>query len=521
MATRRRARHLAVLTSASMVAFLILVLAGGPLRAATVTQSAGCFSPVTSNWSTLPLQISGEASLATIETGQTFQITGTSIVISVDSSLIAAGVGAGVVSEGTNSVVSTVQLRLGASNTSEGTQSVGGVTDLSFDVTIDGDSGVITVDPDPVVGTVGLEDSTWTASAPGQSVVAVAPGTPPAGAIPTIPERNSAPIQILNRLNDALNANFFCWPGSASAEGNALVPGSTEAIATVAVEGDPDPTTPDPTTPDPTTPDPTTPDPTTPDPTTPDPTVPEPDLPNVGSARYEADCTNTITPDIAQLVFEVSAEAPFQAQAGDTIVLTQNRWRVEVPSSVLDTGIALGLLSPGDFVSGTIRAGVAGTNTVEGVVSFPPVAIGVGPIEIDADGFALPASAEFEPPDLAFTAMGGGNVDFSLAFATVDVAIGPIELTFDCTPNVLGLAFVSTEVTGDPIAVPTPVAATPAPEGPIVAPATQTAEATGVLPATGAPGVALQVLVALALIDFGYLGWSATRPGPARRRRRR
>ena len=52
-----RAAHAAFLTLAFGAAALSSVASSGPVAAATITQSAGCFSPVTSTWSTLPLSV--------------------------------------------------------------------------------------------------------------------------------------------------------------------------------------------------------------------------------------------------------------------------------------------------------------------------------------------------------------------------------------------------------------------------------------------------------------------------------
>jgi hypothetical protein len=516
MATRRRTQHVALLTLGSLLALLIVVVSGGPSRA-DVTQSVGCFSPVTGNWSSFSIPIAGTASPGTINPGETTTLSGTSVTVTVDSALIAAGVGAGVVSEGDNFVYSTINLRIVGAGATEDPQVASGQSKIVFNVSIDGTTGAVTVVPDPVVATVPLTDTIWTASGAGNVELSTDTGPLPANlSNPTIAERNNAPLRILNRLSGTdvewptdpptnppagLNADFICWPGESNGDGTALVPGSAGVIATATVEGATEPTEPTTTT----TTQPTT---TTTQPTTTTTTAPEPEAPNVGTAVYVTECTNTITPDISELTFEVTGEAPFRVNVGEPIVLTNNRWTVTVPASVLNTGIGLGLLAPGDTISGAVRGGVAGTNTLEGVVEFGPVPISVGPIEVDPDfGEALPAEVTFDPGDLVFTA-SGGQADFSLAFASVDVAIGPIELTFECTPTVLGLVFVSTEVIGDPLQPP----ATPAT-------AEQAGATTGTLPATGASGLLLQLLIAAILIDVGYLGWSAARPATGRRGR--
>ena len=274
--------------------------------------------------------------------------------------MIAAGVGAGVVQPGANSVASTVKLSIAGANTTQGTQVPTGTANLNFDVAIDGGTGAVTVVPDPVVGTVPLSDTTWTA--PGGNVTFGAlVGTPPAAAIPTLVERNAAPIQILNKLNGTLNANFYCWPGAANAAGNALVPGASTAIASVSVTGGTTTTTGSTTTTTTTGSTTTT---TTGSTTTTDdrgssstPTTLA--GPRSATGNYTATCSNSITPDKSALTFHVSGTVPGAVTAGDQVTLSNQSWKVDVPGSVLDAGVALGLLNEGDTVAAAATAGVS------------------------------------------------------------------------------------------------------------------------------------------------------------------
>lgn len=487
------------------------------VQAATITQSAGCFSPVTSTWATFPLEISGTPVPSTAGNGDSVELDTTSLVVTVSSALIAAGVGAGVVSEGTNSVVSTVTLSIDGGNTSQGTQATTGTTDLAFDVAIDPVTAEVTIDPDPILGVVPLADSTWTATG-GDIAFAASPGTAPAASIPTLIERNAAPIRILNKLNGALNANFYCWPGVATADGTALVAGGSTPIASVSVTGgsttsstssttsSTSSTTTSTSTSSTTF--------TTASPSTTTSTTSPVATTMTGSATYSAECTNSLTPDKSQLTFVLTGTVPSQVSAGQQVSLNQHTWAVTVPGSVLDAGIGLGLLEPGDTVAGTVTASVFASNTLEGTESSTPINVAFGPVTADpSTGLADPASASFSVDGLNWTTVGG-SVGFSMASAKVGVAIGAIKITFTCNPADLTTAFVGTEVlgaTGQQAAPRTATATTPA----TVLGAT-ISQTSAPLARTGAEVLA-PALLALALIDLGYLAQSAA--SPARRRR--
>jgi hypothetical protein len=253
MPTPRKRRFRAILAVLSLIGASFAVLIGTSNTASADTiQSNGCFSPVTSNWTTFPIPITGAAAPDSIFPGETTTLAGVSITVLVDSALIAAGVGAGVVQEGDNFVYTTVTLRITGSNTVEGEQTATGQIKIVFNVQIDPDTGEVTVTPDPVLATVLLSDTTWTADGNGPIAFAEATEPLPANlASPTPGEQSGAPLRILNRISgvDAewptdppsdpppgLNANFICWPGEASEEGDALIPGPANAIATVDVE---------------------------------------------------------------------------------------------------------------------------------------------------------------------------------------------------------------------------------------------------------------------------------------------
>lgn len=529
---RHRAGHLAFSACALLTSAVLVLLPSPPqVGAATVVQQAGCFSPVTTSWATFDFEVSATASPDPVTAGGTVDLTGTSFVISVSSELIAAGVGAGVVNEGANTVASTVKLGLQGPNTSEATQQTTGTTDLAFEVAIDPVTGAVTINPDPIVGLVPLADTAWTSTS-GEIAFAVSGGTPPAGSIPTLLERNAAPIQILNKLNGALNANFYCWPGSANAEGTALVPGSSTTIDQVTVSSgstsstsstsssSTSSTTTSSTTSTTSSTTSSTSSTTTSSTTTSTTSTTAVPGSNTGTASYTAACSNSITPDVSEMTFELTGTVPQEVIAGETVSLDDHTWTVTVPGSVLDAGIALGLLNPGDTVPATVTPAVFASNTIEGTKVAGPVNVTLGPITASATtGLADPLTKSFSVNDLMWTTTGG-TVGYAMDETAMAVSIGVIEVAFACTPNETDLAFVETQVLGStgekpaertPTTNPTTQANPPTQTSPTVLGST-TARSTGeTLPRTGLSALG-PLLFALALIDFGYLARSATAP---------
>ncbi len=195
--------------------------------------------------------------------------------------------------------------------------------------------------------------------------------------------------------------------------------------------------------------------------------------------------------------------------------MSDQTWDVTVPGSVLDAGIGLGLLNPGDNVPGSVTPAVFATNTVEGTKTAAPVAFTLGPITASpVTGLADPVSTSFSVPDMTWTSVGG-TVALSMDQTTVQVSIGAIDLDFTCVPTG-DTPFVQTEVLGStgqpPAGRPTP-GTDPAVQTVIVTVSTPTS--TDTLPKTGA-AILAPILLALGLIDLGYLANSAA--APARRR---
>jgi hypothetical protein len=223
-----------------------------------------------------------------------------------------------------------------------------------------------------------------------------------------------------------------------------------------------------------------------------------------GSHTYDATCSNSVTPDMSTITFTLTGTAPSQVQAGSPISLTAQSWTIDVPGAVLQAGIGLGLLNPGDIVQGSVQAGVFASNTVEGTVTSPDLPVAIGPIAVDNGGQAQPASTTFAVPDMTWTAVGG-DVAFEMGHTTMLVTIGPLKVTFTCDPASSGQAFDVSHVVG------TSSLAAAANDPPSRVQGAQLAR-------TGAAELRTAVLGVLR-IDRGYVMWSAT--VPKRRRLRR
>jgi hypothetical protein len=222
-------------------------------------------------------------------------------------------------------------------------------------------------------------------------------------------------------------------------------------------------------------------------------------------------CRNNVTPDASELAFKVTGTTVSPVEAGKSVVLKDQSWEVTVPASVLQTGINLKLLKPGDSPAGTAKASVFATNTKEGLRSSAPIPIVVGPIQV-VGGAAQPATTTFAVPDMTWTAVGG-TVGFAMAGTTVAVAIGPLEVVFTCEPKNPKTTIVTAAVNGKTNIPPAQPGDDTEVGGVTTTPAAE-AEG-GALPRTGANPI-VPLALAVGLIDLGYLLASAVRP--ARRR---
>jgi hypothetical protein len=477
------------------------------------TQSNGCFVPLTGNWTTFQVPLNGTPNSSSIASGGTVTLANTTVGISVDTGIVQAGFTAGVVSIGANTVAATVKLTIAGSNTVQGTQTVQGTANLSFTVS-DAGGGTIAISPSPIVATVNVADSTWTSNGGGNIVFSQAATAPDNPTTPGIPSRNAAPVQILNRVNNAINANFFCWAGSGGPAPAVFSPSAASPIASVTVAA---PTTTvaattttvagattttvasgGPTTTVPAT---TVPATTVPVTTAPATTVPA----GPSSAEYVSTCSNSVTPQQSTINFKIAGQAPASAGQNTTVALRNLSWTVAVPGAIFDTGINLGLVNPGDKLGGVVEPTLAVTNGSPATLTPPSQSVQIGPVAVDAGGAALPATVVVTAPDQTVTATGG-QLAFSMGTTKITVNIGALKVVFTCAaPSTT--PFASTAVTGSSPATTTTVVGSGGPT---------TTVAGSNLPPTGVSGVSASVV---AVIGLAALQLGAVLLGGARRRR--
>lgn len=543
---RLRAAAGAVALSGSLWA---LTVPTATIARADTTQTDACLG-VTGTFTTFNFPVTGSLNPTSVTSGATTTLSGLGLSFTVDALLVSTGVRTGLVQaaptladlgtsggtggtlKGQNAVTadaSAAKLVLSGTNSTEGKQTAANTASISFTFWVVSDgvtTKIYTGTPNPPSNSaltqvttlsvpVAFGNTTWTSNGAGNIAVSQAASQPGNLVSPTPADQAAAPLSFAAKINNFVNISFYCWPGTqANAAGNGMTPGTTSAIATAAGPGGSTTSTTAGGTTTTTTGGTTT--TTAAGGTTTTTaaggattttsaasvTVAPGATSSSGTKDYTATCTNTLTPDKSQLTFSVAGTAPAQVTAGAPVTLTKQTWKVAVPGQLLDTGINLGLLSPGATVSGKVTPGVFASNTKEGLLSAAPVTVAFGPIVSDgATGHAQPASSTFALGDLTWSSVGG-TIGYEMAKTTVEIAIGTIKVGFTCTPDTKG-AFVTTAVSG----------------------------ATGVRAASNAGGTHVEgaslartgphqtlplIIAALALIDLGYLAFSATLRGRRR-----
>src|SRR5262249_21160078 len=149
----------------------------------------------------------------------------------------------------------------------------------------------------------------------------------------------------------------------------------------------------------------------------------------------------------------------------------------------------------------------------------PPVNVGIGPITVDpVSGQPNDASATFGVPDLTWTSVGG-DVAYTMAQTNAVVTIGPLNITFSCTPNPPDAAIGTTSVIGQTTIPPATTGTTSAAKVSGASVSSDTGSTTSTVPVAQSETMArtgyspaFEILLALMLLDVGYLVWSAARP---------
>ncbi|MGK2948606.1 MAG: hypothetical protein ACSLFP_08530 [Acidimicrobiales bacterium] len=538
MTDRRRRLRAAVFVCAILPAnVFVLVLATTTATAGVQATTNACKSNATATYSDLVWTLAGEASPdpATLGEGD-ITLGGSTLSVSIPATLLIAGYNLGLLTTGANNIPTTVYVARSAVNVVGGTATQVDNFSITASTTI--------TDPNGIPGTGDETATPLAVSEPLPNMVVTPTGgdvtfrQAAPGSIGSVPlGAGGAPLAVAGSLfaqasvaGGLIKANFDCSPGTTNIDPPGGTSGPTFAPAasitpfeTVTVSGGTS-TTPSTTSSTSTTSTSTTSTSTTsttastvPGPTTTT-TAPPGATSVTGTETFTATCSNSVTPDMSELTFAITGTAPTQAVAGDIVTLSDQSWTVNVPGSVLQTGINLGLLNFGDVVAGSVTPSLFATNTEEGLRTLSPVAVQIGPIENDGTSSAKPASATFAVPDTSWTTVGG-TVGYSLGAADVEVSIGPLKVAFKCTPVPSALAVVQTNVSGSTGVPPAGRPGLPGTEvlGEQVGGPAAGESGTEALPRTGAE-LLVPVALAVGLLDLGYLLESAVRP--ARRRRR-
>jgi hypothetical protein len=463
---------------------------------------------------------------------------------------------------GVNTAKGSAQLSIRATNSVEGTQRVVNPSlSAQFVVITDGNAAhthIYSVGPGGVVpGTltnltetpalivpIAFPNTTWTNSGSGPMVFSERATVP---TLPTPPLTQLTPTgpDLFIGVQLGVSANFYCWPGQSQGALDTTqtppVPGSSpnmtpagsqaglpagappNVIATIATatidtslttttnNGSSTSTSTSTTTTEPST----TTSTTVSGPTT----VPETvttvpgEVLQTKTASYATDCTNTLQPGtVSHLPFKITATAPVSAPAGKTFFVTKQTWTVTTPGSLIDLGIAAGLLNPngGDTIQATVTPALSGSNTAEKIVKASPIHVAVGPTTVDpSTGKAHDITNSFNVPNMGFTS-GGGTVHISMSTTAFSVSLPPLKaIVFTCVPTKPPTLLT---ITIEGTATTTTVAVSN--EGSTVAPtstATSTSgTTTSTLPFTGSRQTWLLVGLALLMLDLGALALLAT-----------
>jgi hypothetical protein len=517
---QRGAVVLLVMLSVALAAALVV---GGTRRTAIAASATNaCKSNATGTYSDISVGLTGTATPnpATVGT-DTITLSGVNFTAAVPATLLIAGYNLGLLTTGANTIPVKAWVAIAATNTTQGTQSVQFTTSVSTTITDpNGIPGNGDETATPLNLNVTLPNTTWTPSAAGSiDFTQGAPGSLPtiaAGQVAAGPTTPVGGIFISAQVAGGLiKANFDCQGGTAAVGGATFTASTPGPFATATATGGTGTTVPGTTVPGTTVPGTTAPGTTVPGTTSPPTTAPGTTVapvttvrattttvpgPATGSSTYTTSCKNSVTPDLSELTFKASGSVPGQVDADSAFQLTGSKWSVTIPASVFQTGINFGLITPGTSIAGTLDLAINAKNTAQVTQDAPKIELTI-PVTVDAGGLAKPSTVNFTVPDLTWTARSG-RIDFRMYGANVGVRIGlPNPVVFVCKPKAGG-PFVSTTAVGQSTATTTTEVASEAP----------TTTAAGSLVVTGSTGATVvQVIVALLLVDLGYLMLSLRR----------
>ena len=441
-----------------------------PPTSGSTVYATSCKNSVTPDVSTLDFDATGTLP-GQVTADSVFAATKMKWKVTIPASVFQTGINLGLLTPGV-SITGTLDLAIAATNTQQATQDAPKIT-LTVPVAVGGDGLAL-----PSTVAFDVPDMTWTARS---------------GRI----DMSMLGANVAVKLAPTLQVSFVCKPTTSAAFVSTTASGTSTATSTTGPTTTAAATT---TTQAATTT-------TLPATTT---TLPPP---TNGSATYATSCKNSVTPDLSTLNFDATGTLPGQVTADAAFSLTKMKWKVTIPASVFQTGINLGLVTPGVPITGTLDLAITSTNTQQTTQDSPKLPLSV-PVTAGADGLALPSTVAFDVPDMTWTARSG-KIDMAMYGANVTVKLTPtLQVVFVCKPTTTG-PFVSTNAVGVSTATTSTTTTVRVASGAVVP--TSTTVAAQSLVRTGPSGsIVVQVLAALVFLDLGYLALSLRR-SPRRR----
>jgi hypothetical protein len=486
-----------------------IVLGGSGTPAVALAATNACKNNATSTYSDVGISLVGSTTPSSATVGTDLvTLGGLTLAAAVPATILVAGYNTGLLTTGANSIPIKGWAAIAGSNTVEHVKVATFTTSVTTTIT-DPDGVPASGDETatPLSLAVSLSDMVFTPTGGNVSFTQGAPGS-----LPQIPAGQVNPAAITPAggvyisaqvAGGVLKTNFDCQVGNTvisppgGTSGATFTPGTPGAFAVATVIGGTPPSSSSTTTAPPTT---------TTATTTTAPATTTTAAPVAGTATYNAGCTNNVTTDVAALSFNGSGQVPGQVTADSAFTLANMKWDMTIPAAVFQTGMNLGVITPGTPVPGTLDLAIQGTNTAQGVQNAPNIALTV-PVQTDGNGAAVPSNVKFDVPNLSWTALSG-QMDFSFYGAHVAVKVGPLNVVFICKPT-SGGPFVSARANGvSNITTTTKVAS----GGPTVGAAGARLVSTG-----PHDNLWMLLLAGLVLLDLGYLTMSLLR-SPRRRR---
>jgi hypothetical protein len=249
-----------------IIALVVSMLAAGAVVVGTTASQAGsqtttnaCLSNATGTYSDLPWTLGGTASPNPATTGDSVTLSGGSVQVNIPATLLISGYNLGLLTQGANSIPTTVYISRGATNATPASQVDNFSTTATTTITDpDGIPGTGDETATPLAVDQPLPDYTVTATGgdvefaqgPNGSIGQLPPGVgSPGGTLV-----NGSIFASASVAGGLIRANFDCFPGTTNIDppggtsGPTYTPGTAQPFETVTVSAPTTTTTEPPTT---------------------------------------------------------------------------------------------------------------------------------------------------------------------------------------------------------------------------------------------------------------------------------